>query len=129
MTKTTSSKKNTHPEDLAQIAKDRRREWRFHLPLDAVVEGTLPDGNKFKEHTKLENISSSGAFFGLDSGITLGSKLVLVVDLPKKIMEGDKTLLRLSGSIVRLKKISGEKKQGIALAFDEEYEFLSDPSQ
>jgi len=124
MTKSTSSKQSTPPKDLAQIAKDRRREWRFNLPLDVVVEGTLPDGNNFQEQTKLENISSTGAFFGLDSAVTIGSKLTLIIDLPEKITEGDKTLLRLIGNIVRLKKIAGEKNQGIALVFVEEYEFL-----
>lgn len=124
-TKTTSSKDSLPNKDLGQIARDRRREWRFNLPLDVFVEGTLPEGNTFKENTKLENISSTGAFFGLDSAVTIGSKLTLVISLPKKITEGDKTLLRLTGKIIRLKKIAGEKKQGIALAFDEEYEFLS----
>jgi len=126
MTKSTSSKQSPPPEELSQIAKDRRREWRFNLPLDVVVEGTLPDGNIFQEQTKLENISSTGAFFGLDSAVTIGSKLTLIIDLPEKITEGDKTLLRLIGNIVRLKKIAGEKNQGIALVFVEEYEFLRD---
>jgi len=126
MTKSTSSKQSPPPEELSQIAKDRRREWRVNLPLDVVVEGTLPDGNIFQEQTKLENISSTGAFFGLDSAVTIGSKLTLIIDLPEKITEGDKTLLRLIGNIVRLKKIAGEKNQGIALVFVEEYEFLRD---
>ena len=43
--KATPKKKTKHvPEDL-EI--NRRREWRFEFPLDAFVEGSLADGNKF----------------------------------------------------------------------------------
>ena len=71
MTKKAATKKKTKPvpEDL-EI--NRRREWRFDLPLEAFVEGSRADGNRFKEETRLENISSGGAFFTLDSGVVVG---------------------------------------------------------
>ncbi len=103
---------------------DRRQEWRFELPLSAIVEGTLPEGSKFKEETILENISSGGAYFSLESGITVGSKLNLVVEIPSKVTEGKKIKLRLGGLTVRLQKLDKEgKKQGIALSFDEDFQF------
>ena len=103
---------------------DRRQEWRFELPLSAIVEGTLPQGSKFKEETILENISSGGAYFSLESGVTVGSKLNLVVEIPSKITGGKKTKLCLGGLTVRLQKLDKEgKKQGIALSFDEDFQF------
>jgi len=106
---------------------DRRREWRFELPLTAIVEGSLPKGEKFIEKTIIDNISSGGAYFSLDSGITLGSKLNLVVDLPEKITGGKKTKIYLGGLTVRLEKLDKKgKKQGIALSFDEDFQFLDE---
>jgi c-di-GMP-binding flagellar brake protein YcgR len=103
---------------------DRRQEWRFELPLSAIVEGTLPAGSKFKEETILENISSGGAYFSLESGVTVGSKLNLVVEIPSKVTGGKKTKLYLGGLTVRLQKLDKEgKKQGIALSFDEDFQF------
>lgn len=106
---------------------DRRQEWRFELPLAAMVEGTLPNGKKFKENTIVENISSGGAYFSIDSGVTLESKLELVIELPEKVTGGKKTTLRLEGTTVRLEKLDKKTKvQGIALSFDEEFHFVSD---
>jgi len=105
---------------------DRRHEWRFELPLTAIVEGTLPNGEKFREETIVENISSGGAYFSIDTSITLGTKLELIIELPEKVTEGKRTTLRLEGLSVRLEKLDKkEKSQGIALSFDEEFEFTS----
>lgn len=132
MTKKTikkKDKKSTKSKPLAQILPNRRNEWRFELPLPAQVEGELPRGNKFKEKTTVQNISSGGAYFCLDSGITVGSKLNLVIDLPSKLTEGKKVKLKLGGLTVRLNKPQrGDKKQGIALSFDEDYAFIPDES-
>lgn len=105
---------------------DRRQEWRFELPLTAVVEGILPNGEKFREETVVENISSGGAYFSIDSGVTLESKLELIIELPDKVTGGKKTTLRLEGKTVRLEKLDKKQKtQGIALTFDEEFKFIS----
>ena len=106
---------------------DRRQEWRFELPLSALVEGKLPKGEKFQEKTIIENISSGGAYFSLESGVTLGSKLNLVVDIPEKVTGGKKTTINLGGLTVRLEKLDKKgKKQGIALSFDEDFQFLNE---
>ncbi len=105
---------------------DRRQEWRFELPLEAMVEGTLPNGKKFREDTIVENISSGGAYFSIDSGLTLESKLELIIELPEKVTGREKTILRLEGRTVRLEKLDKKQKtQGIALSFDEEFQFVS----
>ena len=119
--------KNDHVKSLEEMIRNRRKEWRFDLPLPAMVEGELPAGKAFHEKTTLKNISSSGAYFTLDSGVTVGSKLNLIIDLPPSLTEGKKVKLRLGGLTLRLTKAGGRgKKQGIALCFDEDYRFKKD---
>ncbi len=104
---------------------NRRREWRLDLPLVVVVEGKLPRGNKFREPTQLENISSGGAYFCLDSGIIVGSKLNLVIDLPKRMTKGRRVKLMVGGTTVRLEDVGKMvKKQGVAVRFFKRYRFL-----
>ena len=104
--------------------KNRRREWRFDLPLPAVVEGQLPQGRKFKETARLENISSTGAYFCLDSGVIVGTKLNLWIDIPKKATGGRKVRLQIGGLTIRLEKpdVKG-KKQGVAVRFSRDFKF------
>jgi hypothetical protein len=104
---------------------NRRREWRFELPLTAIVEGTLPQGKNFKEVAKLENISSTGAYFCLDSGVVVGSKLNVIIELPKELTESQRLKLQIGGMTVRLEKPNKKyKKQGVAVRFDKEFKFI-----
>ena len=106
---------------------NRRREWRFELPLTAIVEGALPQGKNFKEVSKLDNISSTGAFFCLDSGVVVGSKLNIMIDLPKELTENQTVRLQIGGMTIRLEKPNKKKKkQGVAVRFDKEFKFISD---
>jgi hypothetical protein len=135
MVKKTTKKKTTTDTShidpaLLEMIRNRRKEWRFELPLPAMVEGELPVGQAFHEKTTLKNISSGGAYFTLDSGVTVGSKLNLIIDLPPNLTEGKKVKLRLGGLTVRLNKASGPgKKQGIALCFDEDFQFLTEEEE
>jgi len=120
MPKTAAPKKKAKPvpEDL-EI--NRRREWRFEFPLDTFIEGSLADGAKFKEQTHLENISSGGAYFTLDSGVVVGSKLNLFIELPEKLADGKKLRLRIGGITVRLEKPDKKaKRQGVAVRFSDD---------
>lgn len=111
---------------LPVIVSNRRREWRFDLPLEAVVEGHLPQGKPFEETTTIENISSGGAYFGLNSGVVIGSKLNLKINLPEKLTEGRKMQLVVSGTAVRLEKSEKkDKKQGVAVRFSRNYKFVA----
>jgi len=101
---------------------NRRREWRLDLPLTAEIEGKLPQGKKFREATKLENISSGGAYFCMDSGVVVGAKLNLIIELPRKLTEGKKMRMRLGGITVRLEKPDKKtKKQGVAVRFSRDF--------
>jgi len=135
MTNTSSSKKP--PKKIAIKEKsqsntkfNRREEWRFELPLSVLVEGKISRGKKFKEETILQNISSGGAYFCLDSGVTVGSKLNLVIEVPDKLTEGKKVKLSLGGLTVRLEKPTQKgKKQGIALRFSKKFEFITEDEE
>jgi len=109
----------------AEVKINRRREWRLDLPLAAEIEGKLPEGRNFKEQTRLENISSTGAYFCLDSGVVVGSKLNLVLELPKELTEGRKMKMRLGGITVRLEKPDKKtKKQGVAVRFSKGFRII-----
>jgi hypothetical protein len=104
------------------IKDNRRLEYRLEIPLPAIIEWTHENGQRFSEKTMIENISSTGAYFGLDSLITVGTNLLLKIELPSSLTEGKKLKLSLKGQVVRLEKSkSKEKKQGVALYFDEEF--------
>jgi len=124
MTKRAAPKKRTKklPKDLDI---NRRREWRFDLPLKTAIQGKLPAGHKFSEETKLENISSGGAYFCLDSGVVVGSKLNLMIELPDKLTDGKKMKLWIGGITVRLEKSGTKsKKQGVAVRFSDDFKVL-----
>jgi c-di-GMP-binding flagellar brake protein YcgR len=108
----------------------RRREWRFFLPLTAIVEGSLPDGSKFREKARLENISSGGAFFQLASGIVVGSKFNLLIDMPKSATDGRKIQLKVGGKAIRLERPDKKgKKQGVAIRFGKDFGFVAGPKK
>jgi len=111
----------------SSIEINRRREWRLDLPLAAKIEGKLPFGKKFREATKLENISSGGAYFCMDSGVVVGSKLDLIIELPRKLTDGKKMRMRLGGITVRLEKPDKKtKKQGVAVRFHKDFKVISE---
>jgi c-di-GMP-binding flagellar brake protein YcgR len=106
---------------------NRRREWRLDLPLTAEIEGSLPQGKKFREAIKLENISSGGAYFCMDSGVVVGSNLNLIIELPQKLTEGKKMRMRLKGIAVRLEKHDKKiKKHGVAVRFSKNFLVIPD---
>jgi c-di-GMP-binding flagellar brake protein YcgR len=123
MTKQSKSKKQN--DDSYDVLLNRRKEWRLDLPLTTTVKGKLPNGKSFSEKTTIENISSGGAYLGLDAEITVDAKLELLIEIPSKLTEGKKIKLSLSGSAVRLEKAeSKKKKNNVAIRFDKKYKFL-----
>jgi len=105
---------------------NRRREWRFRLPLQAVVQGHLPRGEKFQEEATIENISSTGAYFCLESGVAVGSKLNVIIDLPPEVGGGKSTRLLLGGITIRLEEVDKkDKRQGVAVRFKRDFKVIS----
>jgi c-di-GMP-binding flagellar brake protein YcgR len=108
------------PKDL-----DRRREWRFNLPLPAQVEGTLPKGQRFQEKATIENISSTGAYFCLESGVAVGSRLNIIIDVPEKTGGRKKLKLLLGGITIRLEEPKKRgKRQGVAVRFHRDFRLM-----
>lgn len=128
--KASAEKKQEEGFSINPAAINRRKEWRFDLPLTTLIEGKLPRGKKFMEKTTLYNISSGGAYFCLDSGVVVGSKLNLIIDLPKELTEGQNVKLMLGGFTVRLVEpdIKG-KKQGVAVRFSKEFKFVKEKKE
>ncbi len=128
MTKRAASKKKAAKKGagLSDLKVNRRREWRFELPLSAKIEGKIAQGKKFQESTTIKNISSTGVYFCLDSGVVIGSKLNLVIDLPKELNKGGKHLkLCIGGLTVRLEELNKKhKKQGVAIRFEKKYRII-----
>ncbi len=107
------------------IQANRRREWRLELPLATSIQGKMHDGNKFEETTTIENISATGAYFCLDSGVVVGSKLNLMIDLPRQLTGGRNIKLNLGGITVRLEEPDKKgKRQGVAIRFDKDFKFI-----
>jgi c-di-GMP-binding flagellar brake protein YcgR len=105
---------------------DRRREWRFRLPLQALVQGHLPRGERFQEQSTIENISSTGAYFCLDSGVAVGSKLNVMIELPPELGSGKKMKLLLGGITIRLEEVDKKnKRQGVAVRFKKDFKVIS----
>ena len=107
------------------IQANRRKEWRLDLPLSAVIEGRLPQGVKFSEATTIKNISATGAYFCLDSGVVVGSRLNLMIELPKNLTGGQDVKLNLGGITVRLEEPDKKgKRQGVAIRFSKDFKFV-----
>jgi hypothetical protein len=112
----------------AKIA--RRKEWRFDLPLTAEVLGILPRGTKFRETAKIRNISSTGAYLYLLAPVIIGTKLTLVIFLPRQVTDGKQVRLRIDGITVRMEKPpKTARKQGVAVRFNKEYRFVPAPKR
>jgi len=131
MTKKQASKKappkKKTKKEISDLKFNRRREWRFDLPLRAEVEGKLPQGKKFKEDITLENISCQGAYFCLDSGVVVGSKLNLAIDIPDELSAGKKLKLLLGGLTIRLEEPDvKEKRQGLAVRFNKKFQIITE---
>lgn len=113
---------------------NRRFELRLALPLSVIIEGTQANGKNFSEKTFIENISSTGAYFKLQALVTVGTKLLLKIELPSSLSEGKKINLRLPGKIIRLEKTgTNGNKQGVALNFNveldsQEVQFITEDS-
>ena len=98
------------------------KEHGFTFPLPTVVEGIDTGGASFQEETTLSYISHQRSTFALKNGVTLGTKLKLVIDLPKKLAEDKNLKLALKGKVVSI-EMGGRQtvKRTITIKFDSKY--------
>lgn len=102
--------------------KSANKDRCFELPLLILVSGIDAVGKEFQEQTELSSISSQQATFRLNSGITIGSKLNLCLDIPQtNILEKPLKLL-LSGAVIYIKAETNRKKnQLISIRLEKKY--------
>ena len=106
------------------------RERNFEVSLSTLVTGHNASGREFKERTKLTSISSEKAIFKLDSGVMIGSKLYLTLDIPKTIILETHLKLNISGNVSFVKAVqNGKKKQLIFLKLDKNYKIRTTPKK
>jgi hypothetical protein len=107
---------------LDEIYGGTSREHGFTFPLPTLVEGIDAAGASFREQTTLSYISHQRSTFALKSGVTLGTKLKLVIDLPKKLAEDKNLKLALKGKVVSIEMGSRQAaKKTITLKFESKY--------
>lgn len=98
------------------------KEHGFTYPLPTLVEGTDATGSTFQEETTLSYISHQRSTFPLKSGVTLGTRLKLVIDLPKKLAEDKNLKLALKGKVVSIEMGNRQAaKKSITVKFESKY--------
>lgn len=108
------------------VAKVPKRERIFKLSLPTLVSGIDAYGTTFQERTDLSSISSQEATFYLNSGVTIGSKLILSLDIPKTLILESKLKLLISGKVIYVKADANKKKkQFISVQLDKNYKIES----
>lgn len=104
------------------VAKVAKRERAFKLSLPALVSGIDAYGNPFQEKTEISSISSQEATFLLNSGVTIGSKLNISLDVPRTLILEKQLCLSLSGRVKYVKaETNNEKKQLISIELDRNF--------
>lgn len=99
------------------------KEENFELFLPAVVSGIDAEGKEFVEKTELTSMSSLRAHFGLKSKVTIGTKLKVVLDIPKTLILEHHLKLRISGDVIYVKTdpVDTDNKQQISILLDNSY--------
>ncbi|MCJ7611739.1 MAG: PilZ domain-containing protein [Candidatus Aminicenantes bacterium] len=98
------------------------KEHGFTFPLPTTVEGIDAGGASFQEETTLSYISHQRSTFALKSGVTLGTRLKLLIDLPQKLAEDKNLKLALKGKVVSIEMGSRQTaKKTITIKFDSKY--------
>lgn len=117
-----------HRSSIQGAAKAAKRERSFRLSLPTLVRGVDAYGNTFQEQTELASISSQEAIFTLNSGVTIGSRLQLFLDVPKTLILENHLRMLLSGKVSYVGAESNKgKKQMITLELDKNYKINSPP--
>ncbi len=75
-------------------------EKNFDLFLSAIVSGIDAEGINFHEKTELSSMSAIKAHFGLKTKVTIGTKLLVVLNIPKTIILENHLKLHISGDVI-----------------------------
>ena len=100
---------------------EKRALERFSLQLLTSVAIFAEDRDQEGIELLTRNISSGGAFFEAPHSLSVGTRVKIEVILPLweiKSIEGDKALIKVTGSIIRA------DEKGMAMCFDKDYQIL-----
>jgi len=104
-------------------------EHGFTFPLPTLVEGLDLAGASFQEETTLTYISHQRSTFPLKCEVTLGTRLKLIINLPKKLSEDKNLKLALKGKVVSIEMGSRHTaKKNITIKFETKYIIAPDPA-
>lgn len=105
-----------------QTTRVPNKEKSFDISLPILVKGIDASGREFQEQTELHSISSQLATFWIDSGITIGAKVNMCLEVPKTIILEKHIRLLLSGDVIFIKADSqNHKKHLISVRLDRNY--------
>jgi Tfp pilus assembly protein PilZ len=108
--------------NLDEIYKAQPKDQGFTFPLSTVVEGLDDSGKDFKEATVLSFISHQGSTFRLKSQVSIGTKVKLIIDLPKKLAEDQNLKLAIKGRVVAIElEERPNAKKKISVKFESRY--------
>jgi len=97
-------------------------EKNFDLFLPAVVSGIDAGGIEFREKTEISSMSSSEAHFGLTAKVTIGTKLNVVLNIPKTFILENQLKLQISGDVNTARADENlESKSLISMNLDKTY--------
>ena len=110
------------PENLSQS----NRERTFDLSLSAVIRGSNATGTEFEEKTRLVSISSQEAIFTLKSPLLIGSRMHVVLSIPRTLILGKRFYLQISGEVVCMESSrNGRKSHLITIFLDRPFKIES----
>lgn len=94
----------------------------FDLFLPAVVSGIDAEGIEFNEKTEISSMSSLKAHFGLRAKVTIGTKLNVVLFIPKTFILENHLKLLISGNVIIARSDENlESKHLISIDLDKIY--------
>ena len=98
------------------------KERGFNLPLPTRVIGQDPEGKNFEEQTSLSYISHQGSSFWLNTIISEGCDLKLIIDLPPKLSQHQNLKLIIKGKVIFIEAATEQNpKQRISIKFENKY--------
>lgn len=97
--------------------KRRARRFDLNLPVQVVAVGE----NKASQTVKTRDISSTGLFIEFDQRVQAGTRVELMVTLPREITQVGAVQIHCMGRVVRVERAEPERT-GVAVTIDR-YEF------
>lgn len=98
----------------------RRRERTFEMAIPALVQGRDALESDFTEKIEVSSLSAQEAVFWLSAKVLIGSKLVLLLQIPRTFLLERPLEVKLAGTVqyVRSDLSVAEKDQLVSIRLD-----------